>query len=58
MAHVIGLIVSSLPATDYGALYCKQLELNKIKALRSSNFGNFDALMNLSEGSKTVVDRE
>ena len=54
VAHVIGLIVSSLPATDYGALYYKQLELNETKALRSS-CGNFDALMNLSEGSKAEL---
>ena len=54
VAHVIGLLVSSLPATDYGALYYRQLELNKIKALRSS-CGNFDALMKLSEGSKVEL---
>ena len=51
MTHVIGLIVSSLPATDY---INKQLELNKIKALRSS-CGNFDALMNLSERSRAEL---
>ena len=32
----------------------KQLELNKIIALRSS-CGNFDALMNLSEGSRAEL---
>ena len=32
----------------------KQLELNKIKALRSS-WGNFDALVNLSEGSRAEL---
>ena len=54
VAHVIGLLVSSLPATDYGALYYRQLELSKIKALRFS-CGNFDALMNLSEGSRVEL---
>ena len=32
----------------------RQLELNKIKALRSS-WGNFDALVNLSEGSRAEL---
>ena len=43
-------LVSSLPATNYGALYYRQLELSKIEALRF-NCGNFDAFMILSEGS-------
>ena len=43
-----------MPATNYGALYYRQLELSKIEALRLS-CGNFDALMNLSEGSRVKL---
>ena len=50
VAHVIGLLVSSLPAVQFGALYYRRLELNKITALRQ-NQGDYDAVMNLSEHS-------
>ena len=51
VAHVIGLLVSSLPAVQFGDLYYRRLEINKITALRQ-NQGDFDAVMNLSEHSK------
>ena len=47
-------LVSSLPATNYGALYYRQLEVSKIEALRFS-CGNFDAFMILSEGSRVKL---
>ena len=48
---MIGLLVSSLPAVQFGDLYYRRLEINKITALRQ-NQGDFDAVMNLSEHSK------
>ena len=54
VAHVIGLLVSSLPAVQFGALYYRRLELNKITALRQ-NQGDYDAVMNLSEHSKAEL---
>ena len=42
LAKIIGKIVAALPATKYGNLYYKELEMLKIKALRK-NSGNFEA---------------
>ena len=36
MAHVIGLLVSSLPAVQFGELYYRKLEVNKSNALRQN----------------------
>ena len=47
VAHVIGLLVSSLPAVQFGDLYYRRLEINKITSLRQ-NRGDYDAVMNLS----------
>lgn len=44
VARVIGLIVSSFSAVDYGKLFYRSLEKEKIKALKISR-GNFDASM-------------
>ena len=44
VAQVIGLIVSSFPAVQFGELYCRNLERNKILALRKSK-GNYNAPM-------------
>ncbi len=54
VAHVIGVLVSSLPAVQYGALHYRKLELGKTQALRE-NYGNFDAFMTLSEDAKTEL---
>ncbi|XP_068738744.1 uncharacterized protein [Montipora capricornis] len=54
VAHVIGLLVSSLPAVQFGDLYYRRLEINKITALRQ-NQGDYDAVMNLSEHSKAEL---
>ena len=54
VAHVIGLLVSSFPAVQYGELYYRRLEINNINALKA-NQGNYDASMCLSEGSRTEL---
>lgn len=54
IAKVIGVLVSSLPAVQYGALFYRYLEHDKIIALRKS-FGNFDSKMNLSLDSKSEL---
>ncbi len=41
VAHVIGLLVSSFPAVQYGELYYRRLEINKINALKA-NQGNYE----------------
>jgi len=50
---VIGLLVSSLPAVQYGPLYYSSLEIDKNTALRQNN-GNYEATMTLS--SESVSD--
>ena len=54
VAHVIGLLVSSLPAVQYGELYYRKLEIDKSFALRQ-NKGDFDPLMTLSDNSKSEL---
>ena len=53
VAHVIGLLVSSLPAVQYGPLYYRSLEIDKNTALQQNN-GNYEATMTLS--SESVSD--
>ena len=50
-AQVIGLIVSSLPAVQFGELYYKNLEKNKVLALQA-NKGNCDVPLYLSKDAK------
>ena len=50
-AQVIGLIVSSLPAVQFGELYYRNLEKNKVLALQTSK-GNYDAPLYLSKDAK------
>ena len=45
-AQVIGLIVSSLPAVQFGELYYRNLEKNKVLALQASK-GNYEAALYL-----------
>ncbi len=47
VARVIGYIVSSLPAVQYGQCHYRAIEHDKIVALKNSK-GDFDALMCLS----------
>ena len=46
VAKIIGYIVSSLPAVQFGALYYRSIERDKIRALAVSK-GNFEAKMSL-----------
>ncbi len=48
VAQVIGLLVSTFPAVSYGQLYYRQLENEKIAALKHCA-GNFEASMSLSD---------
>ena len=50
-AQVIGLIVSSLPAVQFGGLYYRNVEKNKVLALQASK-GNHDAPLYLSKDAK------
>ena len=43
-------MVASFPAVPYGKLFYRQLELDKIQALRK-NKGNFDKICHISENS-------
>ena len=51
VAQVIRLLVSSLPAVQYGPLFYRNLEIDKDEALLK-NMGNFEALMPLSPKSR------
>lgn len=51
VAKVIGKLVSSLPAVQFGALFYRYLEIDKISNLRSKA-GNFDAPMKLGNQAK------
>ena len=48
LAHIIGLLVSSLPGVQMGMLFYRHLENEKIDILKANN-GNFDALCTISE---------
>ena len=50
LAHVIGLLVSSLPGVQFGELHYQKLEINKTAALQS-NKGNYDAVTQLTQDS-------
>ena len=51
VAKIIGYLVSSLPAVQFGALYYRSVEKDKINALKNSK-GNFKATMSLSVKAK------
>ncbi|CAB4002709.1 Hypothetical predicted protein, partial [Paramuricea clavata] len=48
VAKIIGYLVSTLPGVQYGALYYRYLEMDKVSALKISK-GNFDAPMTISK---------
>ena len=48
--HVIGLLVPSLPAVQYGPLHYRSLEIVRNTALQQNNV-NYDAIMTLSAES-------
>eukprot|EP00794_Sanderia_malayensis_P010704 gene10704-11849_t len=54
IAQIIGYIVSSLPAVQYGALYYRWLEKDKTLALKL-NKGNFKAMMSLSDKARNEL---
>lgn len=45
-------MVASFPGVMYGPLYYRQLEIEKVAALKQSR-GNFEATMNLSDMAKS-----
>ena len=47
VAKVIGHLISSLPGVKYGALYYRNLEMNKVAALKLAK-GNFEETMCIS----------
>ena len=51
VAQVIGLLVSSLPAVQYGPLFYRNIEIDKNEALHNTK-DNFEALMQLSPESR------
>ena len=55
VSELIGLMVSSFPGVMHGPLFYRQLELDKAIALKANN-GNFDAVMTLSDTSKSDLN--
>ena len=53
-ADVVGLLLSSLSAVQYGESYYRKLKIDKKFALRQ-NQGDFDAPMTLSDNSKSEL---
>ena len=51
VARIIGLLVSTFSAVEFGPLYYRELESEKIKALRLS-CGNFEAVMAVTRAMK------
>ena len=54
VAKILGYMISSLPAVQFGRLYCRYIEKDKIHALKM-NKGNYKAKMTLSSESKVEV---
>ena len=54
VASLVGKMVSSLPASLYGALYYRTIENDKNRALKE-NQGNYDRYMRLSDESKIEI---
>lgn len=55
VAKVIGIIVSSFPAVEFGKLWYRNLENAKINALKSSA-GNYDSYMHISDLMKEDLE--
>lgn len=54
LAHVIGLLVSSLPGVQFGRLHYRQLEKDKSRALQLCK-GNYDGPVTLSNDSRSEL---
>ena len=52
VSEMIGLMVASFPGVMYGPLYYRQLEIEKVAALKQ-NQGNFEASMILSDTARS-----
>ena len=50
LARIIGTLVASLPAVEYGKLYYRELELLKIRALKESR--NYEKMVWLTESCR------
>ena len=55
LAHVTGLLVSSLPGVQFGRLHYRQLEKDKSRALQLSK-GNYDGPVALSNDSRSELE--
>ena len=55
LAHVIGLLVSSLPGVQFGLLHYRQLEKDKSRALQLCK-GNYDGPVTLSNDSRSELE--
>lgn len=55
LAQFLGNIVAAFPAVPYGKLHYREMERNKISALKTSK-GDFDANMSLSHKSILEID--
>jgi hypothetical protein len=54
VARVLGLLVASFSAVEYGPLHYRHIEWQKIEQLKI-NFGNFDAFMQISLSMKSEL---
>lgn len=54
VARILGLMVSSLSAVEYGRLFYRTIEKEKIEALRSS-LGNFSAKMFITDDMRVEL---
>ena len=50
VAKVIGLLISSVPAVEYGPLFYRSLEIEKVDALK--HCGNYDTFMKITPEMK------
>ena len=55
VSRLIGIMVACCTGVEYGELFCKQLEIEKITALRINN-GDFDCTMVISKNAKADVE--
>ena len=55
VAGIVGLMVAYLPAVEYGGAHFKQLERDKIKALKRRK-GNFDEHVWISQKGKELFN--
>ena len=54
LASLIGTLISVFPAVEFGPLYYRELERQKIEGLRQ-NYGNFEASTNITEMMRSQI---